>query len=121
MTIDWTKPLELIDGTPVRLFPYARRQPDCGGDYHVDVGYGDDNLWFVREDGTRDGAPFLRNRQPAAELVVPTPERPTLRDRFAMAALTGILSRSVFAGAGGAREAYAMADAMLAARHGETK
>lgn len=39
--IDWTKPLELMDGTPVRLTEDDER-PDEDGDY-----------WIEREDGRR--------------------------------------------------------------------
>lgn len=51
MTIDWTKPLELIDGTPVILEPHdpngisgngPNRTPDRDGDY-----------WVVRLDGKK--------------------------------------------------------------------
>lgn len=42
--IDWTKPLELLDGTPVRLGPYGfgGKNPDKDGDF-----------WVEREDGGR--------------------------------------------------------------------
>lgn len=43
MSIDWTKPLELMDGTPVVLSPeggLCGNNPDLDGDY-----------WVVREDG----------------------------------------------------------------------
>lgn len=49
--IDWTKPLELIDGTPVKLEPHdpttglrtngPNGEPDSDGDY-----------WIVNEDGS---------------------------------------------------------------------
>lgn len=50
----------------------------------------------------------------------PAPDRPTLRDRFAMAALTGLVPGSIGLTADRAttiaRAAYQMADAMLKAR-----
>ena len=44
------------------------------------------------------------------------PEQPTLRDRFAMAALTGLLANPGETGKDAAKRAYGFADAMLAAR-----
>ena len=116
--IDWTKPLELMDGTPVRLFPYPGKEPDGGGHYNVDIADGDPNLWFVDADGTCNGEPFLRNRaEPEPQIasyIENFSEYPTLRDRFAMAALATIESRTPpdFA----AKRAYAIAEAMLAER-----
>lgn len=72
--IDWTKPLELIDGTPVVLEPHdpnesysngPNGEPDEDGDY-----------WIVREDGkpwpqgrlrcVADDEPDVRNREQPA-------------------------------------------------------
>lgn len=137
--IDWTKPLELMDGTPVRLVhsdhyalePWGGCQPDNGGHW-----------WVEREDGLRfvdgvhticgDDSGFsfgnkVRNR---AEPETVTPDEipewikvgeiakssVTLRDRFAMAAIpycVGGCNPSEIA-----EEAYAIADAMMAARNG---
>lgn len=140
--IDWTKPLELMDGTPIRLSDrngkdFGGTNPDRDGDY-----------WIEREDGLpTDLGPgercvslagtfvqTIRNRaEPAA---TPTDDEipqhiykrvgevelfqsgATLRDQFAMAALTGIL-----AGADVnmdvdelVKQAYWAADAMMQAR-----
>lgn len=122
--IDWSKPLELMDGTPVRLDPDERAPDEFGGH------------WVCREDGKLitcpggmewcslsiepngefEGKAFVRNR---AE---PTPETLTLRDQFAMAALTGIMatdSDGEHAEEWVAKRAYHLADAMLTARKGD--
>ena len=52
-----------------------------------------------------EGAPFITVRS-----------EPTLRDQFAMAALTGILARRPTSREDAAEEAYAYADAMMEAR-----
>lgn len=44
------------------------------------------------------------------------PDRPTLRDQFAMAALTGLLAHGFAGRSAPATEAYAIADAMMKAR-----
>lgn len=49
------------------------------------------------------------------------PEQPTLRDRFAMAALTGLLADPSEDGKGVATRAYGFADAMLEARKVQAK
>lgn len=56
-------------------------------------------------------------------VVVPTnaPEQPTLRDRFAMAALTGLLADPNEDGKDVAKRAYGFADAMLEARKVQAK
>lgn len=129
LPIDWTKPLELMDGTPVRLLPadhYAIRpwggtQPDRGGHH-----------WIEREDGCafEGGCQFIcgdetgfsfgikvRNRaEVATEASAPTPAEglTELRDRFAMAALAAAYRNDVPRDC--ARWVYAVADAMLAER-----
>lgn len=141
MSIDWSKPLELMDGTPVRLMTadeLGSDNPDSDGD-----------RWITSEDGTTlaysvicpDGSAFrypedgqyVRNR---AERADPFPTHPdfgksidmvpakTLRDEFAMAALTGWIANTdqVTPRAGetlgqmGTRLAYGWADAMMAER-----
>ncbi len=57
--------------------------------------------------------------KPADGRPKPEPEAPTLRDQFAMAALTGLLSTDrINSFIDSARYAYRSADAMLAARKG---
>ena len=142
--IDWTKPLELMDGTPVVL---VGGSPDDDGDY-----------WISREDGKNiptSGCPggyrtlcvhpdgtewfgscdvvIVRNRRaepkPLASVNTmakvegwSTTFTKTLRDEFAMAALTGLCSATDTTGTWTAlsdntvRQAYKIADAMLVAR-----
>lgn len=47
--IDWTKPLELIDGTPVRL----ERDPETGETNYSCAPDKDGDYWIEREDGGR--------------------------------------------------------------------
>lgn len=79
--IDFTQPLELVDGTPVKLKVYGdgSTNPDRGGDYYLvredgehfnrnqQYGYGNDVL-IVRPNGKQwlfgDQPPVIRNRQP---------------------------------------------------------
>lgn len=117
MTIDWTKPLELMDGTPVRLETPAEMKGAFGGtnpDIHGDY-------WIVKMDGSslpgdgcqRPDTTKVRNR------ATPEPETPTktLRDEFAMAALTGlIIGDKVHGPVSIVDDAYRAADAMMAAR-----
>ena len=152
MTIDWTKPLELMDGTPVVLTldddtgeTDIYSNPDPDGDY-----------WITREDGDRivslsnhkimvdyavmcvhangceegTGKQIVRNRTTLEpKSVFPDeiakwvkaihPETPTktLRDEFAMAALTGLCSSQIDGNYAEYGEmAYRHADAMMAAR-----
>lgn len=119
--IDWSKLIELMDGTPVHLDP-EMPGPDSDGDY-----------WVVRDDGEKigqfptrcfhedgsdehDGSFHIRNRADFAA-AQPAPAK-TLRDEFAMAALTGMLANPecdtdrFLLG----RCAYEYADAMMAER-----
>lgn len=78
MAIDWTKPLEFIDGTPVVLEPHDPKEdaahtngpngtPDSEGDYWITSeeegvrlrGYAS---LCVSSDGAEDGEPLVRNR-----------------------------------------------------------
>lgn len=129
--IDWSKPLELMDGTPVELVAtkelVGRSNPDIEGKYYLApvVGgvfpeYG--RFLIVEPSGIhwrRKGKVLVRNR---AEQPNPTPETLTLRDQFAMAALTGIMAHDrddEYAEEWVANRAYYLADAMLTARKGE--
>ncbi len=136
--IDWTKPLELMDGTPVVLDPEIAGNPDRDGDY-----------WIVREDGEKiqlsepncqyrtmcvrsNGmeesidVQIVRNRaEPAAapEIEVgnisfsSVSEVATLRDQFAMAALTGFArGKTVKLPDQMAELCYLYANAMMQAR-----
>ena len=123
--IDWTKPLELMDGTPVRLETPAEMKGIFGGtnpDIHGDY-------WIVKMDGSslpgdacqRPDTTKVRNRaEYEAELsCIELPEQPTLRDRFAMAALTGLCSHPDYydrTWAEIAETAEGQADAMMEAR-----
>lgn len=50
MSIDWSKPLELADGTPVRLGPHVPEwAPYCNGPNGTPDTEGD--YWVEREDG----------------------------------------------------------------------
>lgn len=50
MSIDWSKPLELFDGTPVRLGPHVPSwAPYCNGPNGTSDEEGD--YWVEREDG----------------------------------------------------------------------
>lgn len=118
--VDWSGELELMDGTPVHLDP-EMPAPDSDGDY-----------WVVRDDGeeigrfpTRcfhkdgsdehNGSFYIRNRAtPEAPAAQPEPPK-TLRDEFAMAALTGI-DEWVLGVSEVAELAYRVADAMMAER-----
>ena len=114
--VDWTKPIELTDGTPVEPFcRVAGIWPDSAGQYHV--GDGDGGLvGFFNEDGSQWGRYGVRRVRNRAEHT-PEPEEnlTELRDRFAMAALGAIYAGndhfSVMA-----KDAYRLADAMLEAR-----
>lgn len=122
MNIDWTKPLELMDGTPVVLAKHGREYGDCTNPD------GDGDYWIIKEgdaedainagcyhfDGTGLGVGKMAIRNRAA----PTEQPKTLRDEFAMAALQGMVTGpqqpwkpEIVAG-----EAYALADAMMAER-----
>jgi len=123
MTIDWTKPIEFMDGTPVVLAKHGLDYGDCtnpddDGDYWtVEEGEEEDaiNTDCFRFDGTRypGGKVEVRNR------AAPTEQPKTLRDEFAMAALTWI-PRPKWGGPLDsvcvASEAYDIADAMMAER-----
>ena len=69
--IDWTQPLELMDGTPVRLSKTGYcggPNPDSDGDYWVEREDGARSRnpsvpgRCVSADGTRAGVPYVRNR-----------------------------------------------------------
>lgn len=148
MSIDWTKPLELMDGTPVRLQTVKEldglysSNPDDDGDYWI-IGMNGERLRGVMHcqdpdtDEVRNRAETGKARTDAKpRKAVPGKARPcgvkigkgskvapkTLRDEFAMAALTGILASGVnlvdWAGDTPGRRAFAIADAMMAARQG---
>ncbi|MET0375647.1 MAG: hypothetical protein ABW128_15495 [Rhizorhabdus sp.] len=119
--IDWTKPVETLNGLPIEV---VRIHEDGGAtikglpvDNEVGREIGPEGWWDYYSDGTvaNDFLPDLRNTA-TAELV--SMDYPTLRDRFAMAALTGLYAR------GGveapmeemAKDCYRIADAMLRAR-----
>lgn len=63
---------------------------------------------------------FTRNppRPPSSDSSVQSPDKLTLRDQFAMAALTGLLAQTdkPVSAAEFARQAYVAADAMMEAR-----
>lgn len=120
MTIDWTKPLELMDGTPVVPY-YSDRStgwPDEAGQYHVAetnerlVGFFNEDGSLYPYSGVSEDTRFrVRNRDE-------TPAK-TLRDEFAMAALDGVCYENGTAermATLNATQAYAIADAMMAAR-----
>lgn len=121
MTVDWTKPIELHDGTPVWLAHrgyHGGPNPDDDGHY-----------WIEGEDGYREclgssefAASKVRNRiepvSATAELArIKLPEQPTLRDQFAMAFLTGqAFNVTIWLPEKMAEQAYMYADAMLVER-----
>lgn len=124
--VDFSKPLELMDGTPVVVVG----GPDSDGDYTVEpvdgqrIAYGSDMLdtLTVGSHG-RVWTPYGYKEQRVRNCAEPTPETLTLRDQFAMAALTAVMScedplyepTPEFV----ANRAYRLADAMLTARKGD--
>lgn len=105
--IDWTKPIEWVcnDG---KVFPVIGVTTDNGGTYPVaiEVEYG--TLHATASGELASDVGIIRNVSAAVPV--------ELRDRFAMAAITG-LSGGPFAHAENiARQAYAIADAMIAER-----
>lgn len=131
MSIDWSKPLELMDGTPVI----------------IDMVDGSGNHYLTHEDGTfpktylggrmvlspdgchyftaereREPGPRVRNRAtPETPTTQPEPPK-TLRDEFAMAALMGLSGMCDNTGMASwlandaAVRSYELADAMMAER-----
>lgn len=112
--IDWNKPLELMDGTPVTaVMGSASGPPGVGPSKDTS------HRWLLGVPGypygyhvLGDNPSYLRNRKEVAEA-------PTLRDQFAMAALTGFCAphdedwedyETM------AIHAYRVADAMMEAR-----
>ena len=125
MTVDWNKPLELMDGTPVVLADRNGRDwggtnPDSDGHYWVKLPNGYQRC--VGDDGVGD----IRNRaEPAAtpEIEVgnvsfsSVSEVATLRDQFAMAAISGVMTNDPeITDDGLANDCYRIADAMMQAR-----
>lgn len=119
--IDWTKPLELLNGTPVWLAATGFAggpNPDEDGDYWVE---GPDGYRECVGNASADC--MVRNRieptDATAELAcIELPEQPSIRDRFAMAAMALMMP-----GRGCsvsfervAMDAYNLADAMMAER-----
>lgn len=124
--IDWTKPLELMDGTPVRLRARGGldgKNPDTGGDYWIEGANGErlETRCVSNEGLGRYDQLYVRNRlvsPPATDNAVEKEPTETLRDRFAMAALTGLLAAdaSPLAFSLASRHAWLMADKMMAER-----
>lgn len=111
MTIDWNKPLELLDGTPVMVV-----MGSASGPPGVGPSKDTSHRWLLGHPEypcgchvSENDPSWLRNRKEV---------EPTLRDQFAMAALTGFCApdddwedyETM------AIHAYRVADAMLAAR-----
>ena len=87
---------------------------DNDGDPQIRMPDGSKDVFFAQD--LFDLVDIIDTSEP-----VTTPETPTLRDQFAMAALTGMISQSNGTAFGsckadGAKWAYAMSDAMLAER-----
>lgn len=93
--IDWTKPLEHIDGTPLKIDPKIRDNPDDAGDYYLIREDGQSFLdapvqgaapnLIVRPDGhewlAHDSDPVLvRNRTPAIDWTQPLETVPDVRN-----------------------------------------
>lgn len=136
--IDWTKPIEAEDGTPLVLAQHGMRfgdntNPDADGDYWVlsedepeETGY---NTNCVPHGWSQDlGKIRNRGAEPLVGLWAAAAPRDrftdtthmpakTLRDEFAMAALTGMLASDMDAeDATFARASYTFADAMMLER-----
>lgn len=126
MTIDWTKPIETVP---------CERNPnpvpcEFAGMYGGTASYFIRGDWFAPHGGNQidpddegcpwyhtgyDNLPKLRNVETTGTTA---DETPTLRDQFAMAALTGIMTDASFRYhiEDAADAAYRAADAMMQAR-----
>ena len=131
--IDWTKPIETVPCARNPVPAPCTRRLARNGQYEVRIegdwfSYWDDNYgrisWLQYDsNGTAtEWLPTVRNVvepqvQPAA-VVNNVESSATLRDQFAMAALTGMLAdpTSSLGAEAMAEDAYAFADAMLKAR-----
>ena len=125
MSIDWTKPLEVVydDGQVTDAKLVDGELADC---HRVHDGT---NVWWAeKSDGQIIPCGHRVRNRADPETVTPeiaflTDEQPTIRDQFAMAALTGILAsedygaaQNFYHGASAATRSYEIADAMLAER-----
>lgn len=126
--IDWTKPIETEDGTPLVLAQHGESygdntNPDSDGYYWVMIEGATEtayNTYCHTPNGTRANGKFGRIRNRAEPVAVepvaatPQPAPKTLRDEFAMAALA--CSPDVLVPGSAAARAYRIADAMMAER-----
>lgn len=122
MMIDWTKPVEVvhIDGkVSLAMVQLGEVMGSCHRVYELDT---DNGPWWAEADTgeIQPGIGWVRNRAESItdELAcTELSEQPTLRDRFAMAALTGFMaSDGCFGVKNDPKIVWAIADAVLAAR-----
>lgn len=118
MTIDWTKPVEWVAANGSVNEVITVRREDGTYPYVLTTEYG---KIHCHEDGRIciSGVGYIRNVDEPKIVFPPVPERtPTLRDQFAMATLTGILTDASYRyHEDDAEKAYRIADAMLEARN----
>lgn len=99
--VDWSKPIELDDGTPVNV----DRGPNDKGNYLVEMnghpfrrdGVGVRLRWWYGADGVPPGGDpavyyTIRNASETGKPAEEVMSTKTLRDEFAMAALSGMMA-----------------------------